>query len=156
MLPAASVYLLLSSNTPYFVVPAEKGNIVGRWDGEVDGGSPVLRDLRFESLDTTRARLGRMVLVAEAGRVATHLLCYDPHNDKSWASTRAVVLTEAGNVWTLKGDPVEFAYDAAAGKFVIAEHHACSRARHEITAYALVDFRTSTPLSDFHRTKGGQ
>ena len=68
MLPTASVYLLLSSNTPYFVVPAEKGNIVGRWDGEVDGGSPVLRDLRFESLDTTRARLGRMVLVAEAGR----------------------------------------------------------------------------------------
>jgi hypothetical protein len=156
MLPTAQVYLLLSSNTPYFVVPAgEAGNVVGRWDGEVDGGSPLLRDLRFESFKTTKERLGPMVRVADEGRVATHLLCYDPHNDKRYASMDAVVRTQAGNVWTLEGNPIEFAYDAEAGKFSIAKHHGCMHVDYEVTAYELADFRTLTPLSDFHRTKGG-
>lgn len=128
LLPTAQVHLLLSCNTPYFVVPAgQAGCVVGRWDEEVDGGSPVLRDLRVEPRERTKYRLGPMVKVAEAGRVATHLLFFDPHGDKRCVCVEAVLLTEAGNVWTLDGDCLEYVYDAEKERFQHRDRYGIAR-----------------------------
>lgn len=154
-LPNANMYLRLATNTPYVVVPTKAdGNLVGRWDGEVDDGSPVLRDLCFEHFSATWKRLGPLVRIGDVRRTATHLLCFHL-SITARNQMHAVVLTEDGAVLDLNGNKLRFAYDST-GKFRYVEPWGEVRKNVRITAYEIKDFRTCKSLSKLHRTEGGQ